>query len=335
MSEAPQDVQAIARSLTGAAEPVVEPARRGGNNRLYQVTVRDGRFALKLYLRDASDPRDRLGTEFAALDFLSRHGVACVPCPIARDDAAGAALYTWIDGDPIATVTDGAIDAAADFVDQLHALRTVEEAKTFPLASEACLSGLDVLSQIDGRFQKLRTVAHDDRPLADFLGGDFAPALALFEERARDGYDFEVPLAAERVTLSPSDFGFHNALDRNGRLVFLDFEYFGRDDPVKLCADFLLHPGFTCSPSAKARFLRRVRVTYGRDGGFENRLSCLYPLIGLRWCMILLNEFLPERWRRRAYAGAEDRAAAQARQLDAARRLLASLVDSGGRPLHD
>ena len=44
--------------------------------------------------------------------------------------------------------------------------------------------------------------------------------------------------------LSPSDFGFHNALRRpDGTIVFVDFEYFGWDDPAKMMADAMLHPG--------------------------------------------------------------------------------------------
>ena len=38
--------------------------------------------------------------------------------------------------------------------------------------------------------------------------------------------------------LSPSDFGLHNALrGQDGQLRFVDFEYFGWDDPVKLVSD--------------------------------------------------------------------------------------------------
>lgn len=331
------DVQALARALSGTAEAVAEPARRGGNNRLYRVTAEGRAFALKLYLRDSSDPRDRLGTEFRALEFLTRHGLTCVPSPIARDDAAGAALYSWIDGEPVTSATEADADAAADFLDRLHALRTDGEALAFPPASEACLSGREVWRQIDGRLQRLRTAARGDglSELAGFLDTAFAPALADHGRRARDGYDFEADIDAGRITLSPSDFGFHNALARSGRVTFLDFEYFGRDDPVKLVADFLLHPGFACPRAVRGRFLNRARAIYGHDGTFESRLFYLYPLYGLRWCMILLNEFLPERWQRRAYAGADDRAAAQTRQLEAARRLLASLANDGDRLFHD
>ena len=58
-----------------------------------------------------------------------------------------------------------------------------------------------------------------------------------------------------RRSLSPSDFGFHNALlEADGRLTFVDFEYFGWDDPVKIVADVMLHPGMGLSADHGRRF---------------------------------------------------------------------------------
>ena len=102
----------------------------------------------------------------------------------------------------------------------------------------------------------------------------------------------------------PSDFGFHNSLRRpDGSLAFLDFEYFGWDDPVKLTADILLHPGRPLQPTAAARFRRSGDALYGDDPAFAARLAAYLPLFGLRWVLILLNEFIPERWQRRVLAG--------------------------------
>ena len=42
---------------------------------------------------------------------------------------------------------------------------------------------------------------------------------------------------------------------------------------------------------------------FAANPGFEDRLRACLPLYALRWTMILLNEFLPERWQRRVLAG--------------------------------
>ena len=42
--------------------------------------------------------------------------------------------------------------------------------------------------------------------------------------------------------MSPSDFGFHNVIKKDDFLYFIDFEYAGLDDPVKLICDFYCQP---------------------------------------------------------------------------------------------
>jgi hypothetical protein len=70
---------------------------------------------------------------------------------------------------------------------------------------------------------------------------------------------------------------------------------------------------------------------YGNDPSSGQRLGAIFPLIGLRWVPILLNEFRPEYWRRRQLAGfSGDRCDVSRRQLDRARELLARLDTSSG-----
>jgi hypothetical protein len=144
----------------------------------------------------------------------------------------------------------------------------------------------------------------------------------------RAGLDFDAELPQRWRSLAASDFGFHNSLRRiDGSLVFVDFEYFGWDDPVKLTADILLHPGRTLSRSHRNKLREAAQRLYGADPGFGGRLSAYLPLFGLRWVLILLNEFIPERWQRRVLAGNSGSwSDAKVRQLANAREFLASLA---------
>ena len=121
--------------------------------------------------------------------------------------------------------------------------------------------------------------------------------------------------------------GFHNTVRRrSGELVFLDFEYFGWDDPVKLVADFMLHPGMSLGARHRQKFHDGAVLALNVDSKFQDRLNILYPLYALRWVMIILNEFLPERWSRRLHAGAaSDLEAVQLRQLRKAKDALMRL----------
>ena len=128
---------------------------------------------------------------------------------------------------------------------------------------------------------------------------------------------------AERV-LSPSDFGAHNAIRRpDGSLAFVDFEYFGWDDPVKLTADFLLHPAMRLTREQKERFAARVMGLFAESDA-PARLPALLPLFAVRWICIVLNVFLPEHAgaRRSGDPSAPSAASSPETQLETARCLL-------------
>ena len=326
------DFAAIAAELCGAPVTVVAPAGRGGNNRIYRIEADQGAFALKAYPPSEANGSTRLDAEFAALKFLDVMGLRCIPKPYARTPAGYHGLYEWIEGAAIDAPDDLDIDAAGDFVARLKGLSGDPGATGLRPAREACLSAAELARQVEGRLTRLHATTENHTELAVFLEGSVEPAFIATRDRtmagyAKAGFDPDMDIAPEKRTLSPSDFGFHNAIRRaDGSLVFIDFEYFGWDDPVRLVADFALHPGMNLSDQLAARFVRRALSVYADDDDFPLRLGLLCPLVALRWCMILLNEFLPEKWESRSFAGAPDTAeTAQARQLEKARAMLGRL----------
>jgi len=323
-------LEAAVAALAGAKVLSLEPVTGGGNNRVYGAELSDGRrVAVKCYPSQEEDPRDRLWVEFGGLDFLAQQGVgSALPRPLAADREAGVALYEWIEGAAISAADPAArrpgdVNQALGLLAKLHELRLTPGAKELPPGSDPCFSGADLVAGIAGRRTRLGEVAEDNDSLRAFLGGEFDAALEEATQRVMKDYeaagmDFGADIAEGERTLSPSDFGFHNARRReDGSLVFLDFEYFGWDDPVKLTADILMHPGMVLSAEEETEFRAGLAEINREDETYGARLSALWPIFGLRWCLILLNEFLPERWFRRLYAdGERDRETAQARQLE-------------------
>jgi hypothetical protein len=295
---------------------------------------------LKHYPAPEGDGRRRLGVEWGALELMTGHGIACVPRAIAADRERGYALLEWIDGETVANPAPADIDKACEFLAAVHALRLIGAAQCQPLAAEACLSGDEIARQIEARTGRLAAIT-DAPDLTAFLAERLTPLtaerltpltariLAWVEEeyRARN-LSFAAPVPAAARSLCPSDFEFHNALRTpGGRFVFVDFDYFGWDDPVKLTSDVLLHPGMQLSETARCRFAAAARRIYGSDATFSLRLRLLFPLFALRWCLILLNEFLPERWAYRRHAGIEaEWGLAKRRQLERANDRVQSLA---------
>ena len=316
-----ESIQRLASSLSGTAVRSVELIAHGGNNRVFRIQAAGRKFALKLYPRLDEDPRDRLTHEFDGLEFLKAAGIGGIPMPIACDRELRAALYTWIEGAPVTTHGVAEVDQLVAFMRRLHAARSLPGAQNLPVAAEAVFTGAELVGQIERRLVRFGAVAGKRRELAELVE-------AVRDELIRRLPPGEYPLASALRTLSPSDLGFHNTIRLgDGGLGFIDFEYFGWDDPVKLVSDVLWHPGHQLSDEERLHFRRQASDIYSADSAFQARLYRQFPLYGLRWALIVLNEFLPLAWKRRRFAGRleADRQEIEERQLAKAQDLLAAV----------
>jgi hypothetical protein len=315
-------------------EPVesMELAAGGRNSRVFRLRLSGGRsYTLKLYFRHVAETRNRMETEFNSLSFLWRNGLRNVPRPVVADEASGCAIYEWIEGSTIDPGEIGRedIEAAVGFLAGLAQLRVCPGSASLGPASEACFSGVAVIENLRAR---LHPFEGTDRPeLQNFFVGEFLPAFDLLcsWSRERLAGSFDRDLSLEARTLSPSDFGFHNALRRpDGEIVFLDMEYFGWDDPAKTVCDFLLHPAMSLAPGLRAAFAPAAVRKLDATSDLSLRVEALYPLFGLKWSLILLNEFLPHHILRRRFAGmsedeCQDR---QQEQLSKAKAMLHGIL---------
>jgi hypothetical protein len=323
----------VARGLVGETVEIYRHPAGGRNSRIWRVRGRNGEYALKQYPSRRDDPRDRLSTEVSALRLMERYGIDRVPRVLGIDSQRGYVLMSWIEGSEVSEVTNTDIDGALGFLSAVHTLRATAWAVEQPLASEACLSGLEIERQINARLARLRSLESEPE-LLRFIQNSLASTVIETSRQVRAkvaaaGLDFRTELSQNWRSLIPADFGFHNSLRRSdGSLAFVDFDYFGWDDPVKLAADILLHPGNTLSATQRSRFRQGALALYGDDLAFAGRLQAYLPLFGLRWVLILLNEFIPERWQRRVAAGDRaDWSASKSEQLSRAREFLAALPD--------
>ena len=325
-SRVPETVVAAAARLAPAPVTTIEEVRKGGNSRVFKVVTAAGAYALKQY--PADDRRDRQGAEARALAFLARTGVGRAPHLVAADESARASLLSWIEGAAISQVSDADVGQFAQFQIGLDRASDGDARRDIGAAAEACISGARILSHIRRRHGPLAAFGEQLPALGHFLHSRFLPALTAAEARARHiyeelGLDFAAdrPLASQ--TLIASDFGAHNALrGADGKLTFLDFEYFGWDDPLASIGNFVLHPGMELAPSQRSLYQNAIIAHFGAS--HERRLAALLPLYGLRWCAIILSDLLPDRVAHRsaANAAAGDRDERAARQLAKAERLL-------------
>ena len=312
----------------------------GLNSQVYRLTGPDGQsYAGKVYFRHSNDTRDRLTVEFDSISFLVKNGIDCVPQPINADREKGIAVYQYIEGRKLSKgeIDDACLDSAVSFLLKLKELRSRPDSRWLPVASEAFFSLAGIIENLNQRSDRLKGVKKKGDvygSLSRFLEEDFFPAfkqITLWTRSRLSASNIDIYSELPQIerTLSPSDFGFHNALMvETGRMVWLDFEYFGWDDPAKTICDLLLHPAMDLDQDAKHRLVREILSGFKESKNLLWRLETVYPLFGLKWCLILLNEFLEEELERRGFAAKEalDRSETQWRQLGKAQCMLEKVL---------
>ncbi|HWY36369.1 MAG TPA: hypothetical protein VNX68_17120, partial [Nitrosopumilaceae archaeon] len=118
-----------------------------------------------------------------------------------------------------------------------------------------------------------------------------------------NGIDPVSPLQPEQCCISPSDFGFHNALKVNdGGVCFLDFEYAGWDDPCKMVGDFFAQIAIPVPERFFDSFVQKTMSQFPMPEELILRAAILRPVYQVKWCCIALNVFLPQHLERRKFA---------------------------------
>lgn len=318
----------------------IAPTSVGGNNRIYRVDTTSGTFAAKQYFRHEGDTRDRLAAEYAFLAYAHAAAPGWVPRPFAQDPASGFALHEFVEGAPFAPGAIGLreIDAAIDFFRALNAPQARLAATALPPASESTFSISGHLALIGRRIEQLLVAspASDIDRQGGVLIRDLAQSWRMLEELVLDrarllAWDPSAPLPREQQCVSPSDFGFQNALQsRAGAIRFLDFEYGGWDDPAKTAGDFFAQLAVPVPGEHFEHFASRIMQPFPDPEGLLARARLLRPVYQVKWCCIALNVFLPVHLARRKFANpALDERALKQAQLIKAETILRSLQGSG------
>jgi hypothetical protein len=301
MADMRQSVAELFRRGPGKELANLEDLPGGVNSLVFRAeTAGGGEYLVKKFFKRPEDRQCRLETEMAGLRFLWDNGVRCIPEPVYAERPFG--LFGFIRGRRLGPgeITRDDLSQAAAFLGRLRDLASAPGAGSQPPAKEACFTLRAYLDIVEGRLEALRAAAEgpEAADLGRFLRGPFAAALARVKDfaaasAARGGPALDDVLPPGERLLSPSDVGFHNLLKgEDGVLYFIDFEYWGWDDPAKTLSDFFLQPQVPIPYNLRQGFFREVHDRLGRDRGLPGRLPPVYLILGLKWCLIMLNGFL-------------------------------------------
>jgi hypothetical protein len=263
----------------------------GRNSQVFKIQLANQEgYCIKFYPSINIDGNSRQTKECFALNHLA--GDANIPELVFSSFDLGINITKWIDGKKISSVSENDIKELVSFVATLKK-KSKALLSSSETATEACFSADDIIDQLNKRKEIFENLRH---PYVEkILHKIFNKTLPVAYAHAisfKPVYDCQKPVDKNLMILSPSDMGFHNAIRRaDNSLSFLDFEYFGLDDPVKLLSDTLWHPGMSLSDQEKIYLSNQFIDLFLEDAEFKDRLKALWPLYGLRWSLIVLNAF--------------------------------------------
>ncbi len=242
-------------------------------------------------------------SEFAFLSFCWDLGIQVIPRPLACDNHNRVALYEFIQGEKIKAdeISESHILQFLGFYSKINRLKVSQRAYQLPDASEACFSINDHLACIDNRIERLKKIPATnpiDTEAIEFIQASLLPLWLHTKNNAHRYISTHNINPSETIDpvdrcLSPSDFGFHNALKQGEMLRFIDFEYAGWDDSAKMICDFFCQPEIPVPVRYVDMFLESVASGLSKPSDLHRRVRVLFPAYRIKWVCIMLNVFHP------------------------------------------
>ncbi|MBM3870327.1 MAG: hypothetical protein FJ392_05090 [Verrucomicrobia bacterium] len=295
-----------------AEDALLLPVAGGRNNRSFLLRDERSSTFVKRYVLEPGG-RDRGSAEWLFSRYARLCGAA-VPEPLAqhrRPDGSEAIAFQFTAGTPgrSITINERMVAEAIQFIVRLQHHLESEDARALPAASESCRSIEQHLFLVQSRVDRVLREAELPENLREIFAQQLVPRwneiVTFVREMIRNDAALDAPLTDPELVVSPSDFGFHNAIVGNaGRgVTFVDFEHAGWDDPGKLVADFLCQPEVPVPEEYGEVLIAELAGARGfSEPWLATRVSLLLPCYVVKWCCIMLNHYVPSSAARRRYA---------------------------------
>ncbi|WP_394191950.1 aminoglycoside phosphotransferase family protein [Pseudoalteromonas atlantica] len=264
----------------------------GANNRGYQISSNRGNYFLKSFSPSHAQSPHKLSNEFNFSQYLWQNGVRSIPEPINLYKQHYVSLFRFVQGDNIECSSPELVSDALRFIEQINDIPFCDTHLNTASESPSNLLGFHTI--IENRLARFKTTQYN-KCLNELLERIETRADIIRCRLSENG-----TIEHERSILSPSDFGFHNAIKTKQRLIFFDFEYAGIDTSWKLLCDFFSQPAIPVDlTSLKLFFDSKLFQPISMQ---RNAFLIAFELTQLKWCLIMLNEFIGDVRARRQFS---------------------------------
>lgn len=284
----------------GASPDTLEPLAGGINNQVFRCRSGAHWLVLKGYTQRQAKQHDRFRAETEFLHYAQLVAPECAPKLFHSDQEIQSVVLEHVEGERFQEGTSPSTDdinQAVAFIRCLNADLELARRHVSGDAAEGFLRLTDHLRNID---QRIAAMGAEHLPI--HLRVEAVEVIRHLKkqlERLEDATQKQIAtgrcddaLDPSARCVSPSDFGFHNALRTPSGVKFLDFEFSGWDDPTKLVADFDLQPKVPVRP--RKGILSDAMPSPTKE--FADRYSVLFPILELKWGCIILALLDPTRW---------------------------------------
>jgi len=289
----------------------VELLGGGANSQVFRVDLaHDQKICVKLHHIDRKGDSSRYSREKAFYHAARHVSRNWLPQDLHWHDEQKAAFLEFIEGTPVGCPNQSEVRMAGEFIMSLQQA----DRSLLRGASEGAMEWEGHLLMVDQRLERLANV--EDEVAAGVIRDEVSPCWERVRKSLR-------PATVHNI-VSPSDFGFHNALrTSSGSVRFYDFEHGGLDDAAKLVCDLFVRPG----SEIPIEWVDVFCSSAGFGGEVKDSAVGLMDLYRVKWACIALNEFTAEGIERRGYAGA-DSSERKKMQLAKARALVQEVAQS-------
>jgi hypothetical protein len=284
----------------GASSYELEKLGGGVNNLVYLCRSKDYKWIIKGYPLPNPGQRDGMEADVEFLRYSAHVAQDFTPALLEVDTDRRCVVMEYIQGD---TYPEGYIPCQSDlqagfsFIRKLNRHKQVAAEMIRMDAAEGFLSLRQHMGNIAERLSAMQIEHLPDQCQAQarsILGRIYALAeLVSLQLELKIGSGMvEDILNRSDCCISPSDFGFHNAIRMSEGVKFIDFEFAGWDDPCKLCVDFVLQQR---NPVRLKPIHVASMLFPGKETLMRNRIDALTEILILKWLCIIMGILNPSK----------------------------------------
>ena len=269
----------------------------GRNNKVILLKQKKFKIILKKFKNQHSTKYSRFLTEKIFLEFLKRKKIKNIPKVIFENKEKKIICFRYIDGKQIFKVNKEHLNRCLKFLIKIN-INTTYKNFNFQLASDRCLSLDDHIKTCEIRILRLikkfqNRKNNKSKKIQEFLKNKIFKSFKKVILEVNNKYsksEKKKKLRKKHLILSPSDFGFHNIISKKNNLFFIDFEYAGWDDPIKLLCDFFLNPDYLISRNDKKYFLEKFMYYFKNKMINFKDFEIIYKLHFLKWVCVIISQ---------------------------------------------